>query len=73
MLGGAFNFVASDVRNKLEILQNLQNGPGDFQTVSAMMDYEMGKKLLDDKKYVSGSRTLLRLHRGIGIVLFIFS
>lgn len=69
LLGGAFSFVASDVRKKIEVLEEFRNGPQaeDFRTVSSMMDYEMKNKLLSVKKYVSGSRTLLRLHRGLGM------
>jgi len=68
LLGGAFSFVASDVKTKIKILEDYiaASTNGEFATVLTMMKHEMDNKLLDDKKYVSGSRTLLRLHRGLG-------
>lgn len=36
-----------------------------FKSVKSMIDYEMSSELLKKKDYVSGCRTLLRLHRGL--------
>lgn len=36
-----------------------------FETVKSMIDYEQSGDLLKKKDYVSGCRTLLRLHRGL--------
>lgn len=72
LLGSVFGFVSSDVKTKIDILTNLRNNETDadkaekFVTIKTMMSYEKDSNLLKDTKYVSGSRTLLRLHRGLG-------
>lgn len=73
LLGGAFQFVAADVRNKIKILNTLLNKEleqdqkiTNFLTVQSMVNYEINSGLLTNTKYLSGSRTLLRLHRGLG-------
>ncbi|EEB16424.1 glycolipid transfer protein, putative [Pediculus humanus corporis] len=75
LLGGAFQFVASDVKNKIEILNKFQNEELTknekliyFSTVKSMVNHEIESNLLKDSKYVSGSRTLLRLHRGLDFI-----
>lgn len=70
LLGAVFGFVASDVTSKLEILQNLRStGDGEqFRSVEHMIMYEKKGKLLKSSKYVSGSRTLLRLHRALEFI-----
>jgi len=67
LMGTVFGFVASDVTSKIEILQNFRQGAnGDkFETIEQMILYEEKEKLFDDSKYVSASRTLLRLHRAL--------
>lgn len=59
------------MRTKIDILLKFRNGADaekaeKFVTVKTMMIYEKEADLLKDTKYVSGSRTLLRLHRGLG-------
>lgn len=71
LLGSVFGFVSSDVRTKIDILTKFRNETDaekaeNFLTIKTMMTYEKEANLLKDSKYVSGSRTLLRLHRGLG-------
>jgi len=68
LLGTVFGFVASDVSSKLDILQNFRNGNNShqFESIEQMIIYEKNEKLLKSSKYVSASRTLLRLHRAMG-------
>lgn len=71
-MGSVFGFVSSDVKAKIEILEThrQKENAEQFQTFATMMEYEKTTALLNKKDYVSGSRTLLRLHRGLGIVCF---
>lgn len=74
-MGSIFGFVCSDVRSKVEILEEFranQEVAEKFDSVKKMMLYEREKELLQKKDYVSGSRTLLRLHRGLGMILKLF-
>ena len=67
LIGSVFGFVSSDVRSKIDILQDFrrkENGEK-FVSIKSMMEYEKELGLLSDSGYVSGSRTLLRLHRGL--------
>lgn len=67
-MGTIFGFVSSDIKTKLGILEEFrknQEVADKFKSVKIMMDYEMNGELLTKKDYVSGSRTLLRLHRGL--------
>lgn len=71
LMGTVFGFVSSDVKEKVEILEKLRQqkeNPDKFETVSKMMTYEQDANLLNKKDYVSGSRTLLRLHRGLDFI-----
>ena len=68
-MGSIFGFVSSDVKSKVEILEDLranQEIAEKFESVKKMILYEKDKELLQKKDYMSGSRTLLRLHRGLG-------
>lgn len=67
-MGTVFGFVSSDLRSKMDILNEFLNGEQSsyFETVKTMIEFEKEKNLLMKKGYVSGSRTLLRLHRGLG-------
>lgn len=71
-MGSVFGFVSSDVKSKIEILEShrKKENAEQFETFSKMMEYEKSSALFDKKDYVSGSRTLLRLHRGLGIIYF---
>lgn len=69
LMGTVFGFVSSDVKEKVEILEKLRNHQDhgeQFESIQKMMDYERDGNLLSKKDYVSGCRTLLRLHRGLG-------
>lgn len=71
LLGSVFSFVSNDVRSKIDILnKHLHDSDKQkseqFVTVKRMINYEKSNGLLQDRKYVSGCRTLLRLHRGLG-------
>lgn len=69
-MGTVFGFVSSDVKSKIEILEDFRHSSNEsadkFITFNAMMEYEKTTGLLNKSDYVSGSRTLLRLHRGLG-------
>ncbi|XP_070501380.1 ceramide-1-phosphate transfer protein [Chironomus tepperi] len=67
-MGSIFGFVSSDIKTKIGIIEEfrLNKEVSDkFLSVKSMMDYEMSAELLQKKDYVSGCRTLLRLHRGL--------
>uniref|UniRef100_A0A1I8P6F2 Glycolipid transfer protein domain-containing protein n=1 Tax=Stomoxys calcitrans TaxID=35570 RepID=A0A1I8P6F2_STOCA len=71
LLGSVFGFVSSDVRTKIDILTAFRReaeNSDKFVTFKTMMLYEMEAGLLKDSKYVSGCRTLLRLHRGLEFI-----
>ena len=69
-MGSVFGFVSSDVRSKIDILEEFRSkeeaNSKNFATIKSMILYEKEGNLFSDSKYVSGSRTLLRLHRGLG-------
>lgn len=69
LMGSVFGFVSSDIKSKIEILEahRQKENAENFESFSKMLDYEKSSALLDKKDYVSGSRTLLRLHRGLGM------
>lgn len=71
LMGKVFAFVASDVKSKIEILEELRRGENGehFSTLKKMIRYESENGLLNKSGYTSGSRTLLRLHRGLGMNL----
>lgn len=73
-MGSVFGFVSSDVKSKIEILEmhRQKENAEQFESFSKMLDYEKSSALLDKKDYVSGSRTLLRLHRGLGMYLICY-
>lgn len=71
-MGTVFGFVSKDLKAKMDILNELlkdSNKSENFITVKKMIEYEKQNDLLNKKGYVSGSRTLLRLHRGLGKLL----
>lgn len=71
-LGSVFGFITSDVRDKIGILQyHRGNQNGDqYEHVKCMFDYEVKNKLTDAQtKPLSGSRTLLRLHRALAFTM----
>ena len=68
LLGTIFGFVGSEIMSKMNTLRALKNidTQGHFRTMKSMIAYEREEKLLHRSGYTSGSRTLLRLHRGLG-------
>lgn len=66
-MGSVFGFVSSDVKSKVEILEDYRKKENSdkFETFKSMFNYEKSEGLLKKSDYVSGSRTLLRLHRGL--------
>ncbi|XP_055702786.1 ceramide-1-phosphate transfer protein [Phlebotomus papatasi] len=70
LLGKVFGFVSSDVKSKVEILEELKTKEGkeNFKSFQKMIAYEKDSGLLEKKDYVSGCRTLLRLHRGLDFI-----
>lgn len=69
LMGTVFGFVSSDVGSKIEILAEFRKRKEDadrFETFAGFMVHEKDSGLLKKTDYVSASRTLLRLHRGLG-------
>ncbi|KAJ8916759.1 hypothetical protein NQ315_013964 [Exocentrus adspersus] len=69
LMGTVFGFVSKDLKAKMDILRELlkdSSKSDKFITVKEMIEYEIKNDLLNKKGYTSGSRTLLRLHRGLG-------
>lgn len=69
-MGSVFSFVSSDLKQKIDILTELKNkDTQNYTTIKSMIEYERENKLLEKADFVNGARTLLRLHRGLGITL----
>lgn len=72
MLGTVFGFITSDVREKIGILQeHRRSQSGDkYVLVQEMFEFEIANDLTQKKtKPLSGSRTLLRLHRALAFTM----
>lgn len=68
-MGSVFSFVSSDLKQKMDILTELTNKDDqNYKTIKSMIEYEKENKLLEKSDFVNGARTLLRLHRGLGII-----
>lgn len=67
LMGTIFSFVSKDLQAKMDILRGYVND-GHYTTVRTMFEYERDKGLLEKRGYVSGARTLLRLHRGLDFI-----
>lgn len=67
-MGTLFGFVSDEIMNKMGVLRQLQSSEykEHFKTMKGMIGYERSSNLLYKSGYTSGSRTLLRLHRGLG-------
>ena len=66
-MGSVFTFVSSDLKKRIDILQNLYNDNQEsYHSIKSMIDYEKDNNILEKAIYDNGSRTLLRLHRGLG-------
>lgn len=72
MLGTVFGFITSDVREKIGILQEHRRSvAGDnYVLVQTMFEFEISNDLTQKKTPpLSGSRTLLRLHRALAFTM----
>ncbi|KAK9870729.1 hypothetical protein WA026_008297 [Henosepilachna vigintioctopunctata] len=72
LLGSALGFINSELQSEIAILKNFLSSPDvgqHFCTVKTMIEYERRKHLLNKEEYISGSRALLRLHRGLEFIL----
>ncbi|CAG7838302.1 unnamed protein product [Allacma fusca] len=67
MLGTVFGFVGSDVKSKVQILQQHRSSESKdkYETVETMLEYEVSSGLTKSNKETNGARTLLRLHRSL--------
>ncbi|XP_022094162.1 ceramide-1-phosphate transfer protein-like [Acanthaster planci] len=72
LLGTAFGFVSKDINEKVGILKaHRAENPDHFATIQSMVAYEVANDLTQAKTksgLLSGSRTLLRLHRTMDFV-----
>jgi len=68
-LGTVFTIVATDAKDKVDILQRLSDqGSNRYTTLESMMLYERQHNM-DTGAPLFGSRTLLRLHRALKFVM----
>ncbi|KAK5647031.1 hypothetical protein RI129_005495 [Pyrocoelia pectoralis] len=68
LMGVVFGFVSKDLRSKMDILYDFLKDASisdNYKSTKKMIEYEKNNQLLDKKGFTSGSRTLLRLHRGL--------
>ncbi|XP_012263217.2 ceramide-1-phosphate transfer protein [Athalia rosae] len=69
LMGTVFSFVSSDLKQKIEILTELYSkDEQNYKTIKSMIQHEAENNLLQKSDYVNGSRTLLRLHRGLDFI-----
>lgn len=69
LMGSVFSFVSSDLKQKIDVLAELQSKDCDnYRTIKSMIEFEKSTKLLERSDYVNGARTLLRLHRGLDFI-----
>ncbi|KAM0735346.1 Ceramide-1-phosphate transfer protein [Formica fusca] len=69
LMGSVFSFVSSDLKQKIDILTNLlKKNDQQYTTVKSMIEYEKENKQLDKSDLSNGTRTLLRLHRGLDFI-----
>lgn len=74
-LGSLFGFINSDVKSKLDILEEYRQSPDtadNYETLNTMIEYEKQTEIIANEKKPSGSRTLLRLHRALEFVASLF-
>ncbi|KAI5756540.1 hypothetical protein M8J77_025771 [Diaphorina citri] len=67
LLGKGFGFIGAEIESKIKVLKNFLCGDykDHFKTIKEMINYEQSSNLLEKSDYVSGCRTLLRLHWGL--------
>ncbi|OAD55338.1 Glycolipid transfer protein domain-containing protein 1 [Eufriesea mexicana] len=69
LMGTVFGFVSSDLKQKIEVLIELMNKNEQcYITIKSMIEYEKESNILDKGDCTNGSRTLLRLHRGLDFI-----
>ncbi|KAK1129357.1 hypothetical protein K0M31_019091 [Melipona bicolor] len=69
LMGSVFGFVSSDLKEKIQILNDLMNKDDqNYTTIKSMIQYEKENKILDKGDCTNGARTLLRLHRGLDFI-----
>ncbi|CAG5092102.1 Similar to cptp: Ceramide-1-phosphate transfer protein (Danio rerio) [Cotesia congregata] len=68
LMGSVFSFVSSDLKQKIDVLNDLVIKNDNYQSIKSMIDYEKENKLLEKSDYTNGARTLLRLHRGLDFI-----
>ncbi|XP_053614693.1 ceramide-1-phosphate transfer protein [Plodia interpunctella] len=70
LIGTVFSFVSSDVKSKIKVMEKHKEGENAiyYESFKKMMKYEKETCLHDKSGFVSGSRTMLRLHRGLDFI-----
>ncbi|KAK0075454.1 hypothetical protein PV325_004778 [Microctonus aethiopoides] len=68
LMGTVFSFVSSDLKQKIDHLNNLLSKEDKYSTIKSMIEYEKESKLIEKTDYSNGARTLLRLHRGLDFI-----
>ncbi|CAG9768305.1 unnamed protein product [Ceutorhynchus assimilis] len=71
LMGTVFGFVSKDLRQKMDHLNNLlkdNETSHKYKTVKTMIEHEKENDLLQKRGFISGSRTLLRIHRGLEFI-----
>ncbi|XP_077294671.1 ceramide-1-phosphate transfer protein [Arctopsyche grandis] len=70
LIGSVFSFVSSDVKSKIKIMEKHAVGEESrhYETFRKMMHFEKDTGLHEKIDFVSGSRTMLRLHRGLDFI-----
>ncbi|XP_033231005.1 ceramide-1-phosphate transfer protein isoform X2 [Belonocnema kinseyi] len=69
LMGSVFGFVSSDLKQKIDLLQELLNKDQEnYNTIKSMIQHEKENNLLEKKDFASGVRTFLRLHRGLDFI-----
>ncbi|KXJ70345.1 hypothetical protein RP20_CCG024033 [Aedes albopictus] len=71
VMGTVFGFICNEIKEKVRILESLrhdQSHGAHFESVRKMMDYETSNGLVHKKGYISGCRTMQRLHRGLNFI-----
>ncbi|XP_049877065.1 ceramide-1-phosphate transfer protein [Pectinophora gossypiella] len=70
LIGTVFSFVSSDVKSKIKVMEKHREGEHAvyYDSFQKMMKYEKDTNLHEKSGFVSGSRTMLRLHRGLDFI-----
>ncbi|KPJ10430.1 Glycolipid transfer protein domain-containing protein 1 [Papilio machaon] len=70
LIGSVFSFVSSDVKSKIKVMEKHREGDDAiyYESFKKMMKYEKETCLHEKNGFVSGSRTMLRLHRGLDFI-----